>query len=203
MCVFACVCSRARFWIQLTFYIKVHDRIIQQLFIFKRPEVCSSHRHGIWKSPGASMYVHLNIYSYTHKYIHTCIYMHIHIHICIYIHRERERESKKKKDWERERERLDDPKSRLRRELHFCDETHGIIKIRRKRKNLGQKTYSRVWFVTKYADNNPLQISRGSEERWGAGVETQKNVRGEIGGWGRVPFNEPYAPLLSTIYDGA
>jgi len=40
-------------------------------------------------------------------------------------------------------------------------------------------------------------------ERWGAGVETQKNVRKEIGGWGRVPFNEPYAPLLSTIYDGA
>ena len=37
----------------------------------------------------------------------------------------------------------------------------------------------------------------------GAGVETQKNVREEIGGWGRVPFNEPYAPLLSTIYDGA
>jgi len=40
-------------------------------------------------------------------------------------------------------------------------------------------------------------------ERWGAGVETQKNVRGEIGGWGRAPFNEPYAPSLSTIYDGA
>ena len=40
-------------------------------------------------------------------------------------------------------------------------------------------------------------------ERWGAGVETQKNIRGEIGGWGRVPFNEPYAPSLSTIYDGA
>ena len=37
---------------------------------------------------------------------------------------------------------------------------------------------------------------------WGAGVETQKNVLGEIGGWGRVPFNEPYAPSLSTIYDG-
>jgi len=31
-------------------------------------------------------------------------------------------------------------------------------------------------------------------ERWGAGVETQKNARGEIGGWGRVPFNETYAP---------
>ena len=43
----------------------------------------------------------------------------------------------------------------------------------------------------------------GEGERWGAGVETQKNVRGEIGGWGRVPFHENYAPSLSTIYDGA
>ena len=40
-------------------------------------------------------------------------------------------------------------------------------------------------------------------ERWGPGVENQKNVLGEVGGWGRVPLNEPYAPLLSTIYDGA
>jgi len=40
-------------------------------------------------------------------------------------------------------------------------------------------------------------------ERWGAGVETHKNVRGEIGGWGRVPFNETYATSLSTIYDWA
>ena len=40
-------------------------------------------------------------------------------------------------------------------------------------------------------------------ERWGAGVETQKNLRGAIGGWGRVPFNETYAPSISTIYDGA
>jgi len=46
-------------------------------------------------------------------------------------------------------------------------------------------------------------IRATSDERWRAGVETQKNVRGEIGGWGRVPFNEPYAPSLSTIYDGA
>ena len=46
-------------------------------------------------------------------------------------------------------------------------------------------------------------LSVSSDERWGAGVETQKNVRGEIGGWGRVPFNETYAPSLSTIYDGA
>jgi len=42
-----------------------------------------------------------------------------------------------------------------------------------------------------------------NDERWGAGVETQKNVRGEIGEWGRVPFTETYAPSLSTIYDGA
>jgi len=48
---------------------------------------------------------------------------------------------------------------------------------------------------------NTYRVCEG--ERWGAGVETQKNVRGEIGGWGRVPFNEPYAPSLSTIYDGA
>jgi len=40
-------------------------------------------------------------------------------------------------------------------------------------------------------------------ERWGAGVETQNNVRGEVGVWGRVPFNEPYIPSLSSIYDGA
>jgi len=45
--------------------------------------------------------------------------------------------------------------------------------------------------------------NRAPFERWGAGVETQENVRGEIGGWGRVPFNEPYAPSWSTIYDGA
>ena len=47
------------------------------------------------------------------------------------------------------------------------------------------------------------EFKDGASERWGAGVETQKNVRGEIGGWGRVPFNETYAPLLGTIYDGA
>ena len=47
-----------------------------------------------------------------------------------------------------------------------------------------------------------IETSR-PRERWGAGVETQKNVRVEIGGWGRVPFNEPHAPSLSTIYDGA
>ena len=46
-----------------------------------------------------------------------------------------------------------------------------------------------IWWVIRCID-----IRRGSE-RWGAGVETQKNVRGEIGGWGRVPFNEPYAPF--------
>ena len=48
-----------------------------------------------------------------------------------------------------------------------------------------------------------VAIQSHDAERWGAGVETQKNVRGVFGGWGRVPFNEPYAPSLSTIYDGA
>ena len=56
-------------------------------------------------------------------------------------------------------------------------------------------------FVDTYAQI--YMLSRTLYERWGAGVETQKNVRGEIGGCGRVPFNEPYAPSLSTIYDGA
>ena len=46
------------------------------------------------------------------------------------------------------------------------------------------------------------QLDAIGEERLGAGVETQNNIREEIGGWGRVPFNEPYAPSLSTIYDG-
>ena len=49
----------------------------------------------------------------------------------------------------------------------------------------------------------PCNALHPAYERWGAGVETQKKVWGEIGGWGRVPFNEPYAPSLSTIYDGA
>ena len=49
----------------------------------------------------------------------------------------------------------------------------------------------------------PRHQHSNPEERWGAGVETQKNVRGEVGGWGQIPFNEPYAPSLSTIYDGA
>ena len=47
----------------------------------------------------------------------------------------------------------------------------------------------------------PIPYTCTALERWGAGVETQKNVRGEIGGWGRVPFNETYALSLSTIYD--
>ena len=50
--------------------------------------------------------------------------------------------------------------------------------------------------------SSTAQAGADYSERWGAGVETQKTVRGEIGGWGRVQFNEPYAPSLSTIYDG-
>ena len=62
--------------------------------------------------------------------------------------------------------------------------------------------FMRVCIYTHYTYTN-VCIDASCVERWGAGVETQKNVRGEIGGWGRVPFNEPYAPSLSTIYDGA
>ena len=75
-------------------------------------------------------------------------------------------------------------------------------------------TYIQVSFAERdlqlkasYASSTPSSRSHACTtpyyERWGAGVETHKNVRGEIGGWGRVPFNEPYAPSLSTIYDGA
>jgi len=72
-----------------------------------------------------------------------------------------------------------------------------------------------VYHISCHTHGNELCHTHGNEvyhisrtlqamaERWGAGVETQKNVRGEIGGWGRVPFNETYAPSLSTIYDGA
>ena len=68
--------------------------------------------------------------------------------------------------------------------------------VRMSRATQGQTFWvmSRMWMG---------HVTNMNEERWRAGVETQKNVRGEIGGWGRVPFNEPYAPLLSTIYDGA
>ena len=64
----------------------------------------------------------------------------------------------------------------------------------------------KVFFTHIYVSFTHTQVSFHTytpDERWGAGVETQKNVRGEIGGWGRVPFNEPYAPSWSTIYDGA
>jgi len=54
------------------------------------------------------------------------------------------------------------------------------------------------------SDQSPVRWQGAvHKERWGAGVETQKNVRGVFGGWGRLPFNETYAPSLSTIYDGA
>jgi len=52
-------------------------------------------------------------------------------------------------------------------------------------------------------DGDTYVCNGNAQERWGAGVETHKNVRREIGGWGREPFNETYAPSLSTIYDGA
>ena len=58
-------------------------------------------------------------------------------------------------------------------------------------------------YIERISHFNSQELVRARKERWGAGVETQKYVRGEIEGWGRVPFNETYAPSLSTIYDGA
>ena len=56
-----------------------------------------------------------------------------------------------------------------------------------------------------HVPDSDIWVAHSSDEweRLGAGVETQKNVLRVFGGWGRVPFNEPYAPSLSTIYDGA
>ena len=68
------------------------------------------------------------------------------------------------------------------------------------------KVAKEIWkYVEATNDSQPRykEDLKAYSERWGAGVETQKNVRGEIGGWGRVPFDETYAPSLSTIYDGA
>jgi len=65
-----------------------------------------------------------------------------------------------------------------------------------------RSAYAHSTFVTHMYIYRDMTVP-GRLERWGAGVETQKNIRGEVGGWGRVPYNEPYAPSLSTIYDGA
>ena len=48
-------------------------------------------------------------------------------------------------------------------------------------------------------------VVRKVNTRRGGGLGSRpKKMYGEkIGGWGRVPFNETYAPSLSTIYDGA
>ena len=78
--------------------------------------------------------------------------------------------------------------------MSTCDDTLNVT--RRQKLNVNVATHVEcIW--RQYIEANTC------DERWGAGVETQKNVRGEVGGWGRVPFNEPYAPSLSTIYDGA
>ena len=59
------------------------------------------------------------------------------------------------------------------------------------------------------------QTSRANRVQWHS--FHNKGTRGEVGGWGRDPkkctgrdwgmgsstINEPYAPSLSTIYDGA
>jgi len=120
--------------------------------------------------------------------------------------REREREIERTREREREyftskhRECVAD---------EYCTSTHRVIEF------LDASLHEcDVWMCAMKHRNDVSQMNAShrvihqmfwpsSDERWGAGVETQENVRREIGGWGRVPFNEPYAPLLSTIYDGA
>ena len=69
---------------------------------------------------------------------------------------------------------------------HTNTHTHSCIP-RQMRANIIDKKDLYFW------QNRPVYMTT-RDEGWGAAVETQKNVRGEIGGWGRVPFNEPYAP---------
>ena len=69
--------------------------------------------------------------------------------------------------------------------------------------NQSSKPCTVLQYPSKKHEELSESLSANKPERWGAGVETPKNARGEIGGWGRVPFNEPYALSLNTIYDGA
>jgi len=64
-----------------------------------------------------------------------------------------------------------------------------------RRKSHGQNSGS----LEKFQKSSRDAVPRGG----GLGSRPKKNVRGEVRGWGRVPFNEPYTPSLSTIYDGA
>jgi len=84
----------------------------------------------------------------------------------------------------------------LKKRSHSCADVNTLTRIH-------EHTYTQILDFFQSCSRTPTLWLAHSVERWGAGVETQKNVRGEIGGWGRVPFNETYAPSLSTIYDGA
>ena len=90
---------------------------------------------------------------------------------------------------------------------HANTPTHQYSNTQTHRQSHTINTHTNTRAHTKYTRKQERERDRERDthtaERWGAGVETQKNVRGEVGGWGRVPFNEPYAPSLSTIYDGA
>ena len=130
----------------------------------------------------------MSIYICIHT--HTCVYLYTHICVLTYIHvAQRHQET-------------------------FCrnQSLHAIcfsawmcqqfFRLRKSRRDYCRRC---VFFSVVFGRLQKKNTTRPQhpQERWGAGVETQKNVRGEIGGWGRVSFNEPYAPSLSTIYDGA
>jgi len=66
--------------------------------------------------------------------------------------------------------------------------------IERERSNYGNRERE----INLWKERERL-IMRGG----GLGSRPKKMYGEKIGGWGRVPFNETYAPSLSTIYDGA
>ena len=151
----------------------------------QRTGMYTNYRSHLQKSPTKETILCINTYKYTYAEQNKCVYVfihtHTHTHVYAYMH---------------------SPHIHIHTYMYIymyvC--VHVCIDIITKRiKNLNSQVNFRISIYVFMCVRSCVCYN----ERWGAGVETQKNVRGEIEGWGRVPFNEPYAPSLSTIYDGA
>ena len=126
------------------------------------------------------MNIFMHIYTHIYMYIYVYVYMYIHTYIYTYIY--------------------------IRTYLHIYICIYMYIFICTY-SCLYTYVYMYIYLILECACRLDLRCTDFLEkfrvapdyERWGAGVETQRNVRGEVWGWGRVPFNEPYAPSLSTI----
>ena len=117
------------------------------------------------------------IYAYVYMYMYICICIYVYVYMYMYI-------------------------CNMQHTATHCNTLHHTATPATHCTTL-QHTIGKMYICKSICVCGPVMHVTKSIERWGAGVETQKNVRREIGGWGRVPFNEPYAPSLSTIYDGA